>query len=108
MELPSEFLEQMVFNRELKIEEHVLVVMDKLTHEEILSQSIQSNNQIIEVAVTFLTGCNDFFNLRTKINEFYSTVSINNDDFSVITISTDAYEIEYLNLEIVRNNTKEG
>ena len=45
MELPSKFLEQMAFNTGLKIEEHMLVVMDESTHEEHLSQPLQTNNK---------------------------------------------------------------
>ena len=40
MELPSNLLEQIAFNTKLRIEEHILVVMDKSTHEEHLSQPL--------------------------------------------------------------------
>ena len=44
MELPSKILEQIAFNTIPKKEEHMLNVMDKSTHEEQLSQPLQTNN----------------------------------------------------------------
>ena len=38
MELPSKLLEQIAYNTRPKIEEHMLIVMDKSTHEDNLSQ----------------------------------------------------------------------
>ena len=43
MELPSKILEQKTFNTRLRIEEHMLIVMDKSIHEEHLSQPLQTN-----------------------------------------------------------------
>ena len=43
MELPSKVLEQIDFNTRPKIEEHFLIVMDKSSHEEHLSQPLQTN-----------------------------------------------------------------
>ena len=45
MELPSNLLEQIAFNTRPKIEEHMLFIMDKSTHEEYLSQPLQTNNK---------------------------------------------------------------
>ena len=42
MELPSKLLEQIAFNTRPKIEEHMLIFMDKSTHEEHLSQPLQT------------------------------------------------------------------
>ena len=39
MELPSKILEQIAFNTRPETEEHLLIVMDKNTHEEHLSQT---------------------------------------------------------------------
>ena len=44
MELPRKLLEQIAFNTRPKIEEHMLIVMDKSIHEEHLFQSLQTNN----------------------------------------------------------------
>ena len=44
MELPSKLSEQIAFNTRAKIEEHMLIVMDKSTHEENLSQPLQRIN----------------------------------------------------------------
>ena len=45
MELPSKLLEQIVYNTRPKIEKHMLIVMDKSTHEEHLYQPLQTNNK---------------------------------------------------------------
>ena len=47
MELPSKLLEQIAFNTRPKIEEHMLIIMDKSTHEERLFQALQTNNKQI-------------------------------------------------------------
>ena len=60
MELPSKLIEQIAFNKRPKNEEHMLIVliMDKSTHEEHLSQPLQINKKQFKIAVTFLTGYN--------------------------------------------------
>ena len=68
MELSSRVLEQIAFNTRPKIEEHILVVMDKSTHEEHLSQSLKTNNKQFKIAITFLTGYNGIFNISDKNN----------------------------------------
>ena len=73
MELPSKVLEQIAFNTKSKIEEHMLIVMDKSTHEEHLSQPLQTNNKQLKIAVTFLSGYNGIFNVRKKIINFISS-----------------------------------
>ena len=40
MELPSKVLEQIAYNSRPKIEEHLLIVMDKSIHEEHLSEPL--------------------------------------------------------------------
>ena len=66
MELPSKLLEQMAFNTRPKIEEQILIVLDKSTHEERLSQPLQTNNKQFKIAATFLTGYNGIFNVTDK------------------------------------------
>ena len=56
MELPSKLSEERAYNTKPKIEEHMLIFMDKGTHEEHLSQPLQTNNKQFIRAVTFLTG----------------------------------------------------
>ena len=58
MELPSKLLEQIAIDRRPKIEEHMLIVVGKSTHEEHLSQQLQTNHKQFKLAVTFLTGYN--------------------------------------------------
>ena len=103
MELPSKLLEQIVFNTRPKIEEHMLVIMDKSTHEEHLSQPLQTNNKQFKIAVTFLSAYNGIFNVTNENNKFYFTKSITDDNhYIMITIPPGAYEIESLNDEIKR------
>ena len=80
MELPSKLLEQIAYNTRSRIEEHMLIVMDKSTHEEHLSQPLQTNNKQFKIAVTFLTGYNGIFNVTDKNNKFYFMKSISDED----------------------------
>ena len=103
MELPSKLLEQIAFITRHKIEAHMLNVMDKSTHEEYVSQPLQTNKKQFKIAVTFLTGYNGVFNVTNANNKFYFIKSISDEDgFVQITISPGAYELENLNNEIKR------
>ena len=102
MELPSNLLEQIAFNTRPKIEEHMLIVMDKSTQEEHLFEPLQTNNKQFKIVVTFLTGYNGIFNVTNSNNKFYFFKSITDDDHVLITIPPGAYEIESLNNEIKR------
>ena len=87
MELSSKLLEQIAFKTRPKIEEHMLVVMDKSTNEEHLSQPLQTNNKQFKIAVTFLTAYNGIFNVTNSNIKFYFKKTITNeDDFIQITI----------------------
>ena len=86
----------------------MVVVMDKSTYEEHLSQPLQTNKKQFKIAVTFLTGYNGFFNVTDKKIKFYFTKSAKDDDFSVISIPPCAYELESLNDEIKRIIIKDG
>ena len=104
MELPSKLLEQIAYHTNLKKEEHMLIVMDKTTHEEHLNQPLQTNNKQFKIAITFLTGYNGTFNVTNSNNKFYFMKSITDaDGFVQITIPPGAYEIESINNEIKRN-----
>ena len=101
--IACKLLDQIAFNTRPKIEEHMMIVMDKSTHEEHLSQPLQTNNKQFKIAVTFLTGYNGNFNVTNSNNRFYFTKSISDEDgFVQITISPGAYELENLNNEIKR------
>ena len=104
MELRSKLLEQIAFNTRPIIEEHMLIVMDKSTHEEHLSQPLQTNNKQFKIAITFLTGYNGIFNVTNENNKLYFVKSITDDDDDLIqiVIPQGAYEIESLNKEIKR------
>ena len=103
MELPSKLLEQIAFNTRPKSEEHMLIVMDKSSHEEHLSEPFQTNNKQFKIAVTFLTRYNGIFNITNSNNKFYFTKSLSDEDgFVQITITPGAYELESLNNEIKR------
>ena len=103
MELPSKILERIAFNKRPKIEEYMLVFTDKSTHEEHLSQPLQTNNKQFNFAVTFLTGYNGTFNVTNSNNRFYLKKTITDGaDFVRIAILSGAYEIESLNTEVRR------
>ena len=103
MQLPSKLLEQIPFVTRPKLEEHMLILMDKSTREEHLSQLPQTNNKQFKIAVTFRTGYNGIFNVTNAINKFYFTRSISDEDrFIQIIISPGAYELENLKIEIKR------
>ena len=97
MELPSKLIEQIAFNTRPKIEEHMLVVMDKSTHDEHLSQPKQTNVKQFKIALTFLTGYNGIFNFTDKNKKFYFVKSITDKDgYIQINTPPGAYEIESL------------
>ena len=45
MEIPRKLLEQIAYNTRSRIKEHMLVVMDKSTHEEHLFQPLQTDKK---------------------------------------------------------------
>ena len=76
--------------------------MDKSTHEEHLSQPLQTNNKHFKIAVIFLTGYNSFFNnTNSSIKPFFMR-SFTDGDFIQIIIPHGAYEVESLKNEIKR------
>ena len=99
MELPSKILEQIAFNTRSKIEEHLLIIMDKSTHEEHLSQPLQTNNKQFKVSITFLSAYNGIFNVTNRNNKFFFKKNLIDEDFIQIRIPEGAYEIESLNDE---------
>ena len=102
MELPRTLLEQIAFNTRPKIEEHMLIVMDKSNHEEHLFQPLQTNNKQFKIAITFLSAYNGIFNVTNRNNKFYFKKALIDEDFIQIRIPEGAYEIESLNGEIKR------
>ena len=49
----------------------MLIVMDQSTHEEHLSQTLQTNNKQFTIAFTLLTGYNGNFNVTNSNIKFY-------------------------------------
>ena len=104
MELPSKLLEQLAFNTIPKIEEHMLIIVNKSTHEEHLFQSLQTNIKQFKLGITFLTGCNGIFNVTNSNNKFSFKKTITDEDgFIQIIIPPVAHEKEALNKESKRN-----
>ena len=108
MELPSKLLEQIAFNTRPKIEEHMLIVMDKSTHEEHLFHPLQTKNEQFKIAITFLSAYNGIFNITNSNNKFYFFKSISDEDHIQISFRPGVYEIEALNDEIKRIISDEG
>ena len=108
MNLPSKILEEIALNRRLKIEEHMLIVLDNSTQDDHLSQRLQTNNKQFKIAITFLTEYNGIFNVTYSNNEScFKKTNTDGGDFIQITIPPGAYEIESLNKEIKRNVIEE-
>ena len=80
MELPSQFSEQIAFNTTPKVEEHMLVGMDKSTHEESLSQGLQINNKQTKMAVSFQLVITVSLKLLKKNLKLYSAKLITDKD----------------------------
>ena len=110
MELPSELFEQIAFTTGPKIEENMMVVLDKSIHEEHFSQTIQTNTKIFKKVNTFLSSYIGIFNVtHPKKNEIRFAKSISDKDgFFQKTIPPGAYGLESLNDEIKRSNFEEG
>ena len=53
----------------------MLIVMDKSTHEEHLSQPLQTNNKQFKIAVTSLAGFNGIFNATNSNNNFFHEIN---------------------------------
>ena len=102
MELATKLIEKIVYNTSPKIEEHMLIVMHKRTHEEHLSQLLQTNNEQFKLAITFLTSYNGIFNVINSNNKFFFLKSITENEIIQITLPPGAYELESLNDEIKR------
>ena len=103
MEIAGKILERIAFNTRSRIEEHMLIDMKKPTHEEHLSQPVQTNNKQFKIAVTFPTGYNGIFSVTNSNNKFFFTKSISDaDDFVQGTLKSVAYEFESLSKEIKR------
>ena len=100
MELPSKLLEQIAYNSRPKIEEHLLIIMDKSTYEEHLFQPLQTNNTQFKSAITFLSAYNGIFNVTNRNNKFCFKKNLIDEDFNQIRILEGAFEIESLNDEI--------
>ena len=77
--------------------------MDEYTHEEHLSQPLQTNNKQFKMAVTFLTGYNGILYITNSNKNFYFKKTITDEDgFVQITIPPGAYQIEALGKKIKR------
>ena len=70
MEPPSKLLEKIAFKTRPKIEEHMLVVMEKSAHEEQSTQPLQTSIKQFKTAVTFSTGYNGTFSVTDKNKNF--------------------------------------
>ena len=82
MELPSIILEQLAFSTGPEIQESILLVMKKSTHEEHLTQPIQTNNNQFKLPVIFSTGYKCLFNVKDKnIQLFYAKSVTDKDGF---------------------------
>ena len=108
MELPSKLLDQIAYNTRARIEGQILIVMDESTHEEHLSQPLQTNIKQFKIAITFLTAYNGKINVTNKNNKFYFKKQLIEEVFIQLTIPPGADEIESLNEELKSINIDKG
>ena len=92
--IPSKLLEQIAYNTRSKIGEHMLITMNKSTHEEHLYQPLQTKNKQFKIAVTFLSAYNGIFNVTNRNKKFHFKKNLIDEDFIQIRIPEGAYEIE--------------
>ena len=85
LELPSKLLEQVAFNEGPTIEEHIVLVTDKSTHEEHFCKPSKTNKKHFKKGITLLTGYNGIFSVTNKNNRFYFVTS-NADEYVFIQI----------------------
>ena len=86
----------------------MLIVLDESTHEEPLSQFLQTNNKQFQIAITFLPGYNGIFSVTNKNSKSIFISIFEGAEYNVITIPPWAYGIESLNKEIKRYIIDEG
>ena len=92
MNLKNKSLEQMAYNTRSKMEEHILIFMDKSSHDEHLLQPLQTNNRQFKIAVSFLSAYNGIFNITNSNNKFYFKKALFDEDFVPIRNPNGAYE----------------
>ena len=109
MELPSKLLEQFAINTRPKIEELMLIVMDKSIHEEHLSQPLKTKKKQFKKPVTFLIGYNGILKVTAENNEFYFMKIITDESgfFKVVVLPV-AHEIESLNIDNIKIIIEKG
>ena len=87
----------------------MLIVMDRSTHEEHLSQPLETKNKQFKIAVFFLAAYIGSFNVTNSNDEFYFKKTITDaDDFIQTTISPGVHEIKSLHIEFRRIITEKG
>ena len=92
MEESSKLLKQIALITRPKIKEHLLIVMDKSTHEEHLSQTLRTNKKQFKFDITFLTGSNGIFIVTISNKKPYLEKSLTvKDAFIQITIPPGDY-----------------
>ena len=79
-------LEENTFYTKCKIEESMLIVMNKHTQEESLSQPLQNKYHQFKLADTFLTCYKVIFNLTNENNKFMFKSVYKGTEYKVMTI----------------------
>ena len=102
MELLSKILERTAFNTRPKVEEHVLNIIDKPTHEEHKFQLLHTHNKQYKLflIVTFLDVTNGSFFITSKNDEILFTKSSRDNNLNVIITPPGSYDLKSLNDEI--------
>ena len=102
MAFPNKRLEQIAFNTRCKIPKHMVRAKDNFTHEQHLSETLQTSNKQLNIAVTFRTGYTGIFNVTNENIEFISTSAFEGAEYNVISKPSRAYEVEPSDKKIER------
>ena len=85
-----------------------MIIIDKPTREESLSQPLQTINEQFKIAVTFLSGHNGIFKVTNKQIKFIFLSVFGRAEHNIIKSPAGAYEMESLNAANKRNIFEEG
>ena len=100
MELPSKLLKQIASKTRPETEELMLIVLNKSTHEENLSQPSQTKYKLFKGAITYLSDFKRIFNVTNSNNKSISKSVIEGAEHNLIRIHPGDYEFENSNNKI--------
>ena len=89
------------FQNKKYLEEQLLIAVDESTHEERLSQPLQTNCNQFYFAISFLTGYNVVFKFTKKF-ELFSAWTFDDNEYKESHVPTGVFELQSLNGDFTR------